>query len=163
MSTGHFEAKKHAYRQTQDGVVVSFVIHPNDVPADLATSPLGTPYMVGFAAIELGTNKNLAGGTASNPGSAERSRASEPPAKTHRKWDEMKLVEQAGTLCADPDFCRFLSEKYNRGQTLGDDGAAKMVRTLCEVTSRRDLDKDALSASHWQQLVHSYRAWARVQ
>ena len=26
-----FEAKKHAYRQTQDGVVVSFVVDPQDV------------------------------------------------------------------------------------------------------------------------------------
>ena len=28
----HFEAKKYAYRQTKDGMVVSFVIHPDDVP-----------------------------------------------------------------------------------------------------------------------------------
>lgn len=51
MSVGHFEAKKHAIRQTQDGWVVSFIVHPNDMSSDFATAPLGTRYMVGFAAI----------------------------------------------------------------------------------------------------------------
>ena len=26
------EAKKHAYRQTREGTIVSFLIHPDDVP-----------------------------------------------------------------------------------------------------------------------------------
>lgn len=42
----HCEALKVAYRQTKDGLVVSFVIHPNDMPDALAVAPLGTRYML---------------------------------------------------------------------------------------------------------------------
>jgi uncharacterized OB-fold protein len=47
----HCEAKKHSYRQTQDGVVLSFVLHPQDVPSSLATAALGTRYIL--ALVEL--------------------------------------------------------------------------------------------------------------
>jgi hypothetical protein len=45
------EARKVAYRQTKDGLVVSFVVHPNDMPDELATAPLGTRYMLALAEI----------------------------------------------------------------------------------------------------------------
>jgi hypothetical protein len=47
----HVEAKKIAYRQSRDGLVVSFVIHPNDMPDALAVAPLGQRYMLALAAI----------------------------------------------------------------------------------------------------------------
>jgi hypothetical protein len=47
----HCEVKKHGYRQTQDGVVVSFVLHPEEIPDNLATAPLGTRYTL--ALVEL--------------------------------------------------------------------------------------------------------------
>ena len=47
----HFEAKKYAYRQTKDGMVVSFVIHPDDVPKEMATAPIGQRYIVACAKI----------------------------------------------------------------------------------------------------------------
>lgn len=50
----HVEAKKHGYRQTQDGVVVSFVLHPQEIPDALATAALGTRYML--AMVEIGDN-----------------------------------------------------------------------------------------------------------
>lgn len=35
------EAIKYAYRQTKDGHVVSFVLHPNDINLDLTNAPIG--------------------------------------------------------------------------------------------------------------------------
>jgi uncharacterized OB-fold protein len=49
------EAKKYAYRQTKDGVVVSFVLHPNDVPNELASSQIGTRYVL--AMVEIGDDE----------------------------------------------------------------------------------------------------------
>jgi hypothetical protein len=43
--------KLHGFRRTQDGVVVSFVLHPAEVPQALALDPLGTRYMLALAAI----------------------------------------------------------------------------------------------------------------
>ena len=47
----HCEARKVSYRQTKEGLVVAFVIHPNDMPDTLATAPLGQRYMLALAAI----------------------------------------------------------------------------------------------------------------
>jgi hypothetical protein len=51
----HCEAKKHGYRQTQDGIVVSFVLHPEEIPDALATASLGTRYML--ALVEIGEDE----------------------------------------------------------------------------------------------------------
>ncbi len=45
------EALKVAYRQTKDGMVVSFAIHPEDLPAELALLPVGTRVMLAVARI----------------------------------------------------------------------------------------------------------------
>ncbi len=47
-----FEAKKYAYRQTKDGMVLSFVLHPDDVPKEMATAPIGQRYMLACAQID---------------------------------------------------------------------------------------------------------------
>ena len=47
----HVEAKKIAYRQSKDGLVISFVVHPSDMPDALAVAPLGQRYMLALAAI----------------------------------------------------------------------------------------------------------------
>jgi hypothetical protein len=47
----HLEAKKLAYRQSRDGFVISFVVHPSDMPDALAVAPLGQRYMLALAAI----------------------------------------------------------------------------------------------------------------
>lgn len=47
----HCEARKIAFRQTKDGVVISFVLHPDEVPNSLATAALGTRYVL--ALVEL--------------------------------------------------------------------------------------------------------------
>jgi hypothetical protein len=51
----HCEMVKYAYRQTKDGVVVSFVVHPNDVPRDLSMSAIGSRWMV--ALVQLGDDE----------------------------------------------------------------------------------------------------------
>src|SRR3990167_6715521 len=89
----HCEAKKHAYRQTQDGVVVSFVLHPQEVPAGLATAPLGTRYMLALAEI----------------GNDEQPIERPAPEKPH------SYAQRAGILCNEPAFWRFLNESHEDG------------------------------------------------
>lgn len=38
------ELKKYSLRQSRDGVIISFVLHPNDVNLDLIQAPIGTVY-----------------------------------------------------------------------------------------------------------------------
>src|SRR5262245_10160436 len=46
-----FEARKIAITQDRNGIVLKLSIHPNECPADLFMSHLGTRYMVGLAVI----------------------------------------------------------------------------------------------------------------
>lgn len=45
------EALKYAYRQTSKGVVISFLLHPNEVPKELATAPINTRVLLAVAEI----------------------------------------------------------------------------------------------------------------
>lgn len=45
------EAKLHGLRRTAEGAVISFVIHPNEIPRALMLDALGTRYMLAFVAI----------------------------------------------------------------------------------------------------------------
>lgn len=46
------EAVKTAYRQNKTGIVVSFLLHPNDFSSELALAPIGTRVLLAVA--ELG-------------------------------------------------------------------------------------------------------------
>lgn len=46
------EAVKVAYRQTKDGMVVSFAIHPSDMPGPLALAAVGTRMLLAVAEIK---------------------------------------------------------------------------------------------------------------
>lgn len=48
------EAKLYAFRKTRDGTVVSFVLHPQEVPNDLATANIGARFVL--AMVELDDN-----------------------------------------------------------------------------------------------------------
>lgn len=52
--TIQFECRKIAYRQTKDGVVVSFLVNPHDVPDELATAELQTIYIARLQQTESG-------------------------------------------------------------------------------------------------------------
>lgn len=162
--TGHFEAKKHAYRQTQDGIVVSFVIHPNDVDAKFATASLGTRYMIGFAEIgddgkpikELAQARPLTAGTSAN-GNRE-GLDSGSTIKERRPFDTLPLSQQAALLCNDAQFRNWLKVNYHDTAIDGPEAAAEVVRRACGVQSRADLNIIPDAAQAWGAIVTSYRA-----
>lgn len=144
MKPGHFEAKKHAYRQTQDGVVVSFVVHPHELDAGFAVAPLGTRYMVAFAQI----------------GDDEQPVAEKKPEQKERlKFDEMPLSQQCALVCRDLGFQAWLQKKHqgdfnalvqkNHGVVNVEAWAANIIRATCVVASRSELDTDPKAAALW--------------
>lgn len=127
------ECKKHAYRQTQDGVVISFVLHPNDVSAELAAAPLGTRYMI--VLVEMNDNETA-----------------KPPANH-------KLAQQAGILCGEPSFRKFLAKYSENGMPPDEEEAPAIVRELCGVKSRSELDTSQDASRQWHSLKGEYEAW----
>jgi hypothetical protein len=49
------EAKFYAFRKTKDGTIVSFVLHPQDVPDGLATAEIGARFVL--ALVEIGEDE----------------------------------------------------------------------------------------------------------
>jgi hypothetical protein len=132
--SAHFESRKWAYRQTKEGTVISFLVHPNDISTEMATAPLGTRYMVAFAQI----------GDDEQP--TEQPKAERP--KQH--FNQMHYAEQAGILCADPQFQKWLGEP-------GVDATADYVRRYCGVESRAHIQRSTEAIMKWRELVARYR------
>ena len=127
----HIEAKKHAVRQTADGWVISFVVHPSDVRADFAVAPLGTRYMI--ALCEIGSDEQ----PVSNPpsGSAERPAVTHTPAQqgggAHQPRQSFRSLppeKQAGILAKDPRFQQWATSKRLGVPVREEHDAAEFIR-----------------------------------
>ena len=132
---GAFEAKKHGYRQTQDGCVVSFVVHPNDISPEFAAAPLGTPFQVGYQEYDPD--------------------AKEPPAEKPKR--ERKLSEIAALRCKNRLFQQFLRSKDA-------EQANQRLKALCDINSKTELDQYPEHASNREMFYeldrqfHAYKA-----
>src|SRR5689334_9280134 len=118
----HCEAKLHAFRKTQDGVVVSFVLHPAEVPERLALDPLGTRYMLALVAI--GDDEQPAPEPA--PESKHKARY-----RTSTQMEQAR--DRAAILCADPAFQDWYSGTRNEADT------AAILRDDLLIASRSEI------------------------
>lgn len=92
------------------------------------------------------------------------------PSRSHasRQFNDMPLPQQAGLLCSDPAFHKYLSEFHSKDwrdfSHLPDpvQAATFCVRRLCGgIASRRELLPDTPEAEKWAEIVSWYRAWQR--
>ncbi len=105
-----FEARKVSLRQTKDGVFLSVVIHPSEVPPDIFTSLVGTRYQVVF--VEIGDN--------------------EEPVVPPEKAEANKAVSVAGALCRNSRFQAWIGAH-------SEEGAAVAMRRSLGIDSRTEL------------------------
>lgn len=161
----HCEMVKYAYRQTKDGVVVSFVVHPNDVPPALSISHIGARYMV--ALVEIGDDEQpvvehrreaMPNPQTSNTRQLDAQPQPDKPAGAKRDWKDLQPQQQAGIRCGEPTFTAFLKEQYGRDWREAEDAAA-CIRLICEVNSRVELGTDQRARLIWNQLDSHYQAW----
>lgn len=157
----HFEVKKHAVRQTADGWVVSFVVHPNDMDSAFAVSPLGTRYMLAVA--QIGDDEQPA--SPAGPSTIKHQERAvicvadgspgkdspPPPAGERHKTPEERAVIRAAILCSEPRFQTWLA-----GEAIGTSGAASMLREACGVSSRSDIGKDPDALDRFLKLETEY-------
>lgn len=85
----------------------------------------------------------------------------ETPPEWSNKWDELGPVKQAGVLCNDASFQKFLTET-RRLTIQTPDSAAQTVRAHCKVKSRAEIKVDNYTGQLWRDLVAEYRAWQRA-
>lgn len=171
------EAKKHALRQQQDGCwIMTLRVHQNDMPAEIMKAPMGTRYQL--ALVEIGDDEQP---LPPHPAAAAPRPAPSSPQplpvgenKQKRSFEDMPAPQQAGMLCGDKAFQKFLCEEYERYWVgVSDDGrylsdrspperwkaiASVVVRMICDVDSRAELTHDN---AKWSSLVLAYRLWQR--
>lgn len=77
-------------------------------------------------------------------------------AKPKRAFGELFPSQQAGILCETEAFHKYLMEI---GRADADSDIAEVVRNLCRVNSRSELDSNPRALTEWQRLETGYRAW----
>jgi len=92
------------------------------------------------------------------------------PPKERRNFNAMTRAQQAGILCNEDRFQKFLEVVHKHiflspETVLGlpeinrKDQAAALVRRICKVNSRADLDTTLAAGEKWDALEKKYRAW----
>ena len=144
-----FEGKKDGLVQKQNGDwVLRLTLQATDMHPRLVAAAMGTLYEC--ALVEKADN-----GEPVDHVAIERS-----------KWRDLGPTKQAGIRCSDPVFWAFLSEEKKITPNVNDhEAAAQIVRTLCRVTSRSQLDKPGFQASRvlWYGLDQEFQAWKALQ
>lgn len=141
MNTTKVIFQKHGFRQTQQGVVVSYLVDPVDMPDKLATDPLGTMY--GAVLVEVDENDEAV-----------------EDKKPKRSFHDIPRSQQAGILCGDLQFQEwFLGTDY--GYALGTEEAEKttamVLRHRGKVESRSEFDTSDAAAAWWDDIAGQYR------
>jgi hypothetical protein len=91
-----------------------------------------------------------------------RSQEAAPQTGGARKpFNSLPLPQQAALLCNDPVFRAFLNEEFAYDCETEND-AAEAVRELCEVTSRSELNHDAMAGKVFIRYREQFQAWKLV-
>lgn len=157
-------AKLYAFRKTREGVIVQFVLDPVEVPAKLQTDHIGTSYMMALVEIDDATGQPKGGEAAdrTKEPTVDAPPQSQPAAAgARRPWNELTPAQQAGIICGEKGFWRFLNEDSPSRRIETADQAAEFVRRYCGVKTRSDIREGDKSNDLLQDIVHRYRDWQR--
>jgi hypothetical protein len=140
VSAAHCEAKLHGFRRTADGVVVSFVLHPAEVPSMLALDPLGTRYMLAVAVI----------GDDEQPVATKTNQRSEAGKQRYAAADPAsQAVTRAALLPSD--------ERFRKWASVGSQGHAEaFIRSWCHVKSRREIAEQEPALERFLEMELTY-------
>lgn len=103
-------------------------------------------------------------GNPSSPGRDAQPRQASPHdlgGAQRRDWVDLSPATQAGIICGERPFWRYLSEQGTYRPECAED-AAEAVRAICGVSSRRDIGESYHALVIWHSLVDAYRAWQKA-
>lgn len=86
-----------------------------------------------------------------------------PPAGTKRDWRDIPPAQQAGMRCAEPVFVAFLKERFPEEWRASKNDAAELVRRICGVSSRSELNATPSAKALWSELDDSFIAWKALE
>jgi hypothetical protein len=124
-----FEAIKYALRQNKEGVAITLVVNPNDIPRDLLNDAIGQRYMVGMGKISDG----------------------EEIIEGDNAREAKRLLISCGALCRDSDFQRWI-ENNGYAMEASEEAVAAAVRGLLKVKSRAEIKTDEEALKRFKRL-----------
>lgn len=83
------------------------------------------------------------------------------PPKEKRRFSELPPAQQAALKCQDESFQRFIRERVPEWPVMGEDGVAEVVRRVCGVKSRSELNNSPDAAESWRILLGEYSEWSK--
>jgi hypothetical protein len=95
----------------------------------------------------------------STPARHDRSPASVSPGPMRAKFSDKLYAQQAGILCNDPKFIRFLCERFDYTKIEAGEPAAVVIRDYCDVQSRSEIRPGTDAGTRWELLLSAYRVW----
>lgn len=176
MIDGHFEGVKYAYRQNKDGMVIQFVVHPEDMCREMANAPIGSTFKIIYVETTGGEeDKNAderARQLARDVFKAGEAQPEEP--KERKRFEDMSRAQQAGILCQNTVFhdflkCHYLQawERASRKPSLDGnpdkDIAAEALRLWFGIDSRSELDLEPRHARIFDDIVKAFAGYKTEQ
>lgn len=151
MADGHFECKVSGRRESASGIFITLQLQPDDHTPELAMLRVGSALMIGWSEVVDTTVHNI-------EATPERSKAAVLEHKPRRPFNELKLSARAGIRCGDEQFSLFLMDVFPETAAKYTD-PADVVRQLCGVTSRAELDTNFNAATEWRHIEDKYQDW----
>lgn len=80
---------------------------------------------------------------------------------TRRAFTALPPAQQAGILCNDPQFQKYVGRHCLRlSCDVSPSAAAQYLRDICRVTSRRELDANNAARQRFEALRTDFDVWA---
>lgn len=158
------EAVKYALRQSKDGTVVSFVIHPEDLDPALQCLPIGARVMLGW--YQIGDDEQPvtkpdatpAGAVVASGSGATAGETAPPKEKDRRPFHQLPLASQCAIRCTDKQFWAFLNQR--EGADIDNETAADaVVKGVLRITSKKEIETSVLVGANWKALVEEFKQW----
>lgn len=115
-----------------------------------------TPVPVALARLDL----SKVSGVATLEGSANA------PAVRKTAAPENRMKTRCAILCGDPAFWKFLNETYRKqfpqAHVTDAEGAASLVRFLCDVKSRSEIMPGTRAAEKWDDILARFTIWEQA-
>jgi hypothetical protein len=126
-----FEARKVALKQDRTGYVLTLSLHPDEIPEELLRDFVGARY--GCALVRIQDDESAT-------------------AYSNR-------VKQAGMLCRNPQFQKFIQKTFAFAE-MGEDATATVICSVCGIESRSELNGNKTAQSLFDELVKEYEEWS---
>lgn len=80
----------------------------------------------------------------------------------NKRWGDLSEPQQAGIMCTDPIFWKFIQEEKGVS-VMSESEAAQFVRRYCGVNSRSQLGDTHPARDSWRILSNEFRAWKAAE